>query len=142
MSGTYTDTGAPGTFPSPINYNQPNANTPLNVTLNSGVNVNLSNPGVAVNLNNFGGGAAAGAVSLLANGVTINVLSPAAGEHRGLYVETQANNATITASGQIDVAGEGGGSHAIKAFVNASAGRGDASVTYTGAGLLPFRPAV
>ena len=31
-----------------------------------------------------------------------------------------------------------GGSHAIKAFVNGNAGPGDASVTYTGAGLLPF----
>ena len=40
------------------------------------------------------------------------------------------------ASGQIDVAGIGGGNHAIKAFVNT--GPGDASVTYTGAGLLPF----
>ena len=30
------------------------------------------------------------------------------------------------------------GSHAIKAFVNGNAGPGDASVTYTGAGLLPF----
>ena len=63
--------------------------------------------------------------------------APPPGENRGLYVETQANNATITASGQIDVAG-GGGSHAIKAFVNANVGPGDASVTYTGAGLLPF----
>ena len=40
------------------------------------------------------------------------------------------------ASGKIDVAGIGGGNHAIKAFVNT--GPGDASVTYTGAGLLPF----
>ena len=32
----------------------------------------------------------------------------------------------------------GGGSHAIKAFVNGNAGPGDASVTYTGAGLTPF----
>ena len=63
----------------------------MNVTLDSGVNVTLSNPGVAVNLNNFGGGAAAGAVLLSANGATINVTNPAAGEHRGLYVETQAN---------------------------------------------------
>jgi outer membrane autotransporter protein len=31
-----------------------------------------------------------------------------------------------------------GGSHAIKAFVNATAGPGDASVTYTGAGRTPF----
>ena len=113
----------------------------MNVTLDSGVNVTLSNPGIAVNLNNFGGGAAAGAVLLSANGATINVTNPAAGEHRGLYVETQANNATITASGQIDVAGTSGahaGSHAIKAFVLADFGPGNASVTYTGAGRLPF----
>ena len=58
--------------------------------------------------------------------------------NRGLYVETVSNNATITASGQIDVAGVGGGNHAIKAFVNGTVGPGDASVTYTGAGLLPF----
>ena len=61
--------------------------------------------------------------------------TPPAGEHRGLYVETQANNATITASGQIDVAGVQG-AHAIKAFVNAQSGPGNASVTYNGAGLL------
>jgi hypothetical protein len=137
LSGTYTDIvpQPPGTFPAPINYNQPTPNTPLNVTLNSGVNVTLSNPGIAVSLSNFGGGAAAGAVSLLANGVTINVTNPAAGEHRGLYVETQANNATITASGPIDVAGGVQGSHAIKAFVNAQFGPGNASVTYNGPGL-------
>ncbi|MGB8488798.1 MAG: hypothetical protein WCD67_21220, partial [Xanthobacteraceae bacterium] len=74
-------------------------------------------------------------VSLLANGVTINVTNPAAGEHRGLYVETQANNATITASGPIDVSGGVQGSHAIKAFVNAQVGPGNASVTYNGPGL-------
>ena len=107
----------------------------MNVTLNSGVIVTLPTPGIAVNLNNFGGGAAAGPVLLSANGVTINVTNPAAGEHRGLYVETQANNATIMASGQIDVAGGVQGSHAIKAFVNAQSGPGNASVTYNGPGL-------
>ena len=86
-AGTYTDTvpQPPGTFPAPITYNQPTPNTPLNVTLNSGVIVTLSNPsvpfpgvaGVAVDLNNFGGGATAGPVSLSANGVTINVTNPA-----------------------------------------------------------------
>ena len=100
-----------------------------------GVIVTLPTPGIAVSLSNFGGGATAGPVSLLANGVTINVTNPAAGEHRGLYVETQANNATITASGQIDVAGGVQGSHAIKAFVNAQSGPGNASVTYNGPGL-------
>ena len=72
---------------------------------------------------------------LLTHGVTISVTNPAAGEHRGLYVETQANNATITASGLIDVAGGVQGSHAIKAFVNAQSGPGNASVTYNGPGL-------
>ena len=140
-AGNYTDTGAAGTFPAPITYNQATPNTPLNVTLDSGVNVTLTNPGIAVTLTNFGGGAAAGPVSLSANGVTINVTSPTVGEHRGLNIETQANNATITASGQIDVAGTSGshaGSHAIKAIVLADFGPGNASVTYTGAGLLPF----
>ncbi|MGA8198218.1 MAG: hypothetical protein WB902_33200, partial [Acetobacteraceae bacterium] len=72
-AGTYTDIvpQPPGSFPAPINYNQPTPNTPLNVTLNSGVIVTLSNPGVAVNLNNFGGGAAAGAVLLSANGAAV-----------------------------------------------------------------------
>jgi hypothetical protein len=69
--------------------------------------------------------------------------TPAAGDHRGLYVETQVNNATITASGKIDVAGvPNPGSHAIKAFVNGNVGPGNASVTYTGAGLNSVRPAV
>ena len=46
--GTYTDTipQPPGTFPAPITYNQANPNIPLNVTLDSGVNVTLSNPSV------------------------------------------------------------------------------------------------
>ena len=45
-AGTYTDSvpQPPGTFPAPINYNQSTPNTPLNVTLNSGVIVTLSNP--------------------------------------------------------------------------------------------------
>ena len=36
------------------------------------------------------------------------------------------------------MAGVQGGTHAIKAFVNGNVGPGDASVTYTGAGLIPF----
>ena len=142
LSGTYTDTvpQPPNTFPAPINYSA-TAGLPLHVTLNSGVNVTLSNrcplreSGVAVNLNNFN--SPGSPVLLAANGATINVTNPATGEHRGLYVETVAANATIMASGQIDVAGGAGCNHAIKAFVKH--GRpGDASVTYTGAGLLPF----
>ena len=76
-------------------------------------------PGIAVNLNNFSNPGSP--VLLSANGATINVTNPAAGEHRGLYVETVSANATITASGQIDVAGGVQGSHAIKAFVNTAA---------------------
>ena len=111
-AGTYTDSvpQPPGTFPAPINYSQPTPNTPLNVTLDSGVKVTLSSPGIAVNLNNFNGGPAAGAVLLSANGVTVDVtqVPTSSGGNRGLYVETQANNATIIASGTIDVGGEGG----------------------------------
>ena len=94
-------------------------------------------PGIGVALNNFN--SAGSPVLLSANGATINVTNPAAaaaGGNRGLYVETVSANATIMASGKIDVAGIGGGNHAIKAFVNT--GPGDASVIYTGAGLLPF----
>ena len=124
-----------GTFNSSIIYG-PGLATQLHVILDPTVNVTLPVPGIAVALNNFGNSVP---VLLEANGATINVLNPAAGDHRGLYVETQANNATIMASGQIDVAGvPNPGSHAIKAFVNGNAGPGDASVTYTGAGLLPF----
>jgi hypothetical protein len=104
-SGSVTCFSNLNPYPTGITYGQPLPNTPLNVTLNSDVNVTLAAPGIGVALNNFGGG---GPVLLSANGATINVLNPAAGDHRGLYVETQANNATITASGQIDVAGEGG----------------------------------
>ena len=98
------------------------------------VNVTLPGPGIGVALNNFGSSVP---VLLSANGATINVtqVPPSSGGNRGLYVETKANNATITASGQIDVAGEGGGNHAIKAFVNGTAGPGNASVTYNGPGL-------
>jgi hypothetical protein len=121
----------PANYPSGINYGQPTPNTPLNVTLLPGVNVILPGPGIAVTLTNFLGGPAA----LSANGVTINVtqVPASSGGNRGLSVETQSNDATITASGQIDVAGEGGGNHAIKAFV--SAGPGNASITYNGPGL-------
>ena len=131
-SGSVTCTSAFNPYPNGITYGQPLPSTPLNVTLNSDVNVTLPAPGIGVALNNFGGG---GPVLLSGNGATINATTPAG--NIGLYVETQANSATITASGQIDVVG-GGGSHAIKAFVNGNAGAGDASVTYTGAGLTPF----
>ena len=45
LSGTYTDTvpQPANTFPAPINYSA-TANLPLHVTLDSGVNVTLSNP--------------------------------------------------------------------------------------------------
>ena len=117
---------------------RPLSTRPLNVTLTSDVNVTLSpSPGIGVALNNFN--SPGSPVLLLANDATINVTNPAAaatGGNRGLYVETVSANATIMASGKIDVAGIGGGNHAIKAFVNT--GPGDASVIYTGAGLLPF----
>ena len=134
-------TGIGNPYPNGIVYGlppPPPANPFLNVTLNSDVNVTLSpNPGIGVALNNFN--SAGSPVLLSSNGATINVTNPAAaaaGGNRGLYVETVSANATIMASGQIDVAGIGGGNHAIKAFVNT--GPGDASVIYTGAGLLPF----
>ena len=131
-SGSVTCTSAGNPYPPASPTASPRPATPLNVTLNPDVNVTLPGPGIAVALNNFGGG---GPVLLSGNGATINVTNPAAGEHRGLYVETQVNNATITASGQIDVAGGGQGYHAIKAFVNAQSGPGNASVTYNGPGL-------
>ena len=40
----------------PINFNQPNANTPLNVTLLPGVIVTLPTPGIAVSVVNTVGG--------------------------------------------------------------------------------------
>ena len=105
--GSVTCTSAGNPYPAGITYGQPTPATPLNVTLNSDVNVVLPGPGIGVALNNFGGG---GPVLLSANGATINVtqVPPSSGGNRGLYVETHVNNATITASGQIDVAGEGG----------------------------------
>jgi len=104
-SGSVTCTSA--FIPYSITYGQPLPFTPLNVTLNSDVNVKLSGPGIGVALNNFGGG---GPVLLSGNGATINVtqVPTSSGGNRGLYVETAVNNATISASGQIDVAGEGG----------------------------------
>jgi hypothetical protein len=141
VGGSVTCTSANNFYPTGIVYGlppPPPAIPSLNVTLNSDVNVTLSpNPGIGVALNNFN--SAGSPVLLSANGATINVTNPAAaagGGNRGLYVETVSANATITASGLIDVAGIGGGNHAIKAFVNT--GPGDASVIYTGAGLLPF----
>ena len=133
-SGSVTCTAAFNPYPTASPTASPRPATPLNVTLNSDVNVTLPAPGIGVALNNFGSG---GPVLLSANGATINVtqVPPSSGGNRGLYVETSANNATITASGQIDVAGEGGGNHAIKAFVNGTVGPGNASVTYNGPGL-------
>ena len=91
-----------GAFTTSIDYNAI-ANQTLHVTLAPPVSVTLPVPGIAVNLNNFNNPGSP--VLLSANGATINVTNPAAGEHRGLYVETVSANATITASGQIDVAG-------------------------------------
>jgi hypothetical protein len=108
-----------GNFNTSIIYGPPPGPTSLHVILDPTVNVTLLGPGIAVALNNFGNSVP---VLLSSNGATINVTNPAAGDHRGLYVETQANNATIEASGQIDVAGvPNPGSHAIKAFVNGNA---------------------
>jgi hypothetical protein len=106
-SGSVTCTSAGNFYPTGITYGQPTPFTPLNVTLNSDVHVILPGPGIGVALNNFGGG---GPVLLSGNGATINVteVPTSSGGNRGLYVETNVNNATITASGQIDVAGEGG----------------------------------
>jgi hypothetical protein len=135
-------------YPTGITYGAPGAPAnQLHVTLDGAfpaggpppVNVTLPAPGVAVNLNNFNNPGTP--VVLSANGATINVtqVPASSGGNRGLYVETRSANATITAFGKIDVAGEGGGNHAIKAFV--SPGPGDASVTYgvpgPGGQLLP-----
>jgi hypothetical protein len=104
VGGSVTCTSAGNFYSTGIVYGAA-AGLPLNVTLNSDVNVVLTAPGIGVALNNFGNSVP---VVLTANGATINVLSAAAGDHRGLYIETQANDATIRASGLIDVAGEGG----------------------------------
>ena len=116
-SGNATCTGA---FNTSIAYSAI-ANQTLHVTLAPPVSVTLAAPGIAVDLNNFNNPGSP--ILLSANGATINV----AGD-RGLSIESVSANATITASGQIDVTGFGGGNHAIKAFVNT--GPGDASVTY------------
>jgi outer membrane autotransporter protein len=131
-SGTFEVTSAGNPYPTGITLGATVGSLFLNVTLASDVKVVLAVPGIGVALNNFGNTVP---VVLSANGATVSVLNPAAGEHRGLYVETQANNATITASGPIDVSGGVQGSHAIKAFVNAQFGPGNASVTYNGPGL-------
>jgi hypothetical protein len=123
-----------GTFNSSIIYGPPPPGpaSQLHVILDPGVNVTLPGSGIGVALNNFGNSVP---VLLSAGGATINVTNvpPSSGGNRGLYVETTSNDATITASGQVDVGGEGGGNHAIKAFV--SAGPGNASITYNGPGL-------
>jgi hypothetical protein len=106
VNGSVTCTSANNPYPTGITYGA-TAGLPLNVTLDSNVNVVRTGPGIGVALNNFG---SIGAVDLSANGATINVtqVPTSSGGNRGLYVETAVNNATITASGQIDVAGEGG----------------------------------
>jgi hypothetical protein len=134
-SGSVTCFAIPTNYPTGITYGPPPPGpTQLHVTLDPGVNVTLASPGIGVALNNFGSSVP---VLLEANGATINVtqVPTSSGGNRGLYVETAVNNATITASGQIDVAGEGGGNYAIKAFVNGTVGPGNASVTYNGPGL-------
>ena len=109
-SVTCTSTTGPGNpYPNGIVYGPPPPGpaTQLHVTLDPGVNVTLTGPGIGVALNNFGNSVP---VLLSANGATINVtqVPTSSGGNRGLYVETQANDAIITASGQIAVAGEGG----------------------------------
>ena len=117
-TGNATCTGA---FNTPIEYSAI-ANQTLHVTLVPPVSVTLAAPGIAVNLNNFNN---PGSPILLDSKWRNNQCG--AGD-RGLSIESVSANATITASGQIDVTGFGGGNHAIKAFVNT--GPGDASVTY------------
>jgi hypothetical protein len=107
-NGSVTCFAISSNYPTGITYGPPPPGpTQLHVTLDPGVNVTLASPGIGVALNNFGNSVP---VLLEANGATINVTQVPAlsGGNRGLYIETQANNATITASGQIDVAGEGG----------------------------------
>jgi hypothetical protein len=109
-SGSVTCFAIPTNYPTGITYGPPPPGpTQLHVILDpvNPVNVTLASPGIGVALNNFGNSVP---VLLEANGATINVTQVPApsGGNRGLYIETQANDATIRASGLIDVAGEGG----------------------------------
>src|SRR5260370_31622832 len=121
-----------GDYPSGISYSQTTANTDLHVPLESDVKVVLPGSGTAVSIDNAVGGSAV----LSANGATINVtLDPAGVNIGGLVATASSGNATITASGKIDVLGVQG-ENALEAFV---VGNGDpnavASVTYNGPGL-------
>jgi autotransporter family porin len=129
VGGSVTCTSANNPYPTGITYSA-TAGLPLNVTLDSNVNVVRTGPGIGVALDNFN--SVGSPVLLSANGATINATQTLADQgNRGLYVETVSADATITASGQIDVLGNQG-DHAIKAFVNTI---GNASVTYNGPGL-------
>jgi hypothetical protein len=128
-SGSVTCTSAANPYANGIIYGA-TGGLPLNVTLNSNVNVVLTGAGIGVALNNFT--SVGSPVLLSANGATINATQTLADQgNRGLYVETVSADATITALGQIDVLGNQG-DHTIKAFVNTT---GNASVTYNGPGL-------
>jgi hypothetical protein len=110
VGGSVTCTSANNPYPTGITYGlppPPSAN-PLNVTLNSDVEIVRAGPGIGVALNNFN--STGSPVFLSANGATIIVtqVPSSSGGNRGLYVETSSGDATITASGKIDVAGEGG----------------------------------
>ena len=85
-SGSVTCTSTNNPYPNGITYGA-TAGLPLNVTLNSNVNVVLTGPGIGVALNNFN--SAGSPVLLSANGATINATQTLADQgNRGLYVET------------------------------------------------------
>ena len=79
--------GSLSTIPPP-STTAAHANHPTDVTLNSGRQCHPPHPGNRRNAKQLRQRPGS-PVLLSANGVTINVTNPAAGEHRGLYVETQ-----------------------------------------------------
>ena len=127
VSGNATCTGA---FTSNINYST--TDLPIHLTLQPPISV-TSPGGNAVNLNNtFVASPANALATLTANDATINnINNPSAPNQSALRVQA-SGNATITASGIINVIGTDS-TNAVWAIVFSSgAGRPVASVTYDG----------
>ena len=112
-----------------------NTGTPTNVTLEPGVQVNVTpgnnvNQAVAVST---GGGAGTGLpATLTANNAAVTITSnPGAGPTSALFLHPIGGTATITASGIISAAGTSN-TNAIWAATFSNDPGADASVTYTG----------
>ncbi|MDR3631107.1 MAG: hypothetical protein P4L42_12310 [Desulfocapsaceae bacterium] len=136
VSGFVTCAGGP--YLSGISYLAP-AGQAVNVTLNSNVTVttNNENIGNAVNVSGINSGVSSSPVVLNANGATItNTGFPNSSlVHQQGLVASAYGDATVSASGKIDVAGQIDTYGILASAINGGNPNASASVTYTGPGI-------